>query len=127
MIEKKTKGKVINIASVNSFAAEKNACPYVASKGGVHQLTKSMAVDLAQYGINVNAIAPGPIMTENNEQSFKSEPTATGIRKGVPLGHSGNPMDIASVAEYLSSDDCKYINGTTIVVDGGYTAYLRQD
>lgn len=127
MIENKINGKIINIASVNSFAAEKNASPYVASKGGVNQLTKSMAVDLADYGINVNAIAPGHIKTNTNKESFNAEPVASGIRKGVPVGHPGNPEDIASLAGYLASDECPFINGSTIVVDGGYTAYLRHD
>lgn len=127
MIRNKVKGKIINIASINSFAAEKNACPYVASKGGVNQLTKAMAVDLAQYEINVNAIAPGPIITKNNEEYFNSEPMATGIQKGVPVGCPGNPNDIASLAGYLASDECPFINGSTVVVDGGFTAYIRQD
>lgn len=127
MIQNKIKGKIINIASVNSFAAERKASPYVASKGGVNQLTKSMAVDLAEYEINVNAIAPGPIITNNNEDYFNSEPMATGIKKGVPVGRPGVPEDIASLAGYLASDECPFINGSTIVVDGGFTAYLRQD
>lgn len=127
MIQNKVKGKIINIASVNSFAAEKNASPYVASKGGVNQLTKSMAVDLAEYGINVNAIAPGHIITKTNEESFNSEPVASGIQKGVPVGHPGTPEDVASLAGYLASDESLFINGSTMVVDGGFTAYLRQD
>lgn len=127
MIEDKIKGKIINIASVNSFAAEKNASPYVASKGGVNQLTKSMAVDLAEYGIKVNAIAPGHIITENNQETFNSDPTASSIKKGVPVGHPGTPEDIASLAGYLASDESSFINGATMVVDGGYTAYLRHD
>lgn len=127
MIQNNIEGKIINIASINSFAAEKNACPYVASKGGVNQLTKSMAVDLAKYKINVNAIAPGPIMTNRNKEYFTSEPMATGIQKGVPLGHPGTSEDIASIAGYLASDECYFINGSTVVVDGGFTSYIRQD
>src|SRR5699024_6257353 len=64
MINHEIDGKVINIASINSFASEKNASPYVASKGGINQLTKSMATDLGEYSINVSAIAPGPIKTD---------------------------------------------------------------
>jgi len=127
MINHEIDGKVINIASINSFASEKNASPYVASKGGINQLTKSMATDLGEYSINVNAIAPGPIKTDTKRVYFDTDPVYTGIKRGVPLGRPGAPEDISFLAIYLASNKSNFIHGETIVVDGGFTSYIRQD
>jgi glucose 1-dehydrogenase len=127
MIEHSINGKIINISSINAYAAEKNACPYVASKGGINQLTKSMAVDLAPYNITVNAIAPGPIITEFNKNDFDTQPTKNAIEKGVPKGKPGNPIDVAVASGFLASEETNYINGTTLTVDGGFMSYLRMD
>jgi NAD(P)-dependent dehydrogenase (short-subunit alcohol dehydrogenase family) len=125
MIRNQTAGSIINIASTNAFTAEKNHCSYVASKGGVLMLTKSMAVDLAEYGIRVNAVAPGPILTEQNRDYFEREPLRTGIRRGVPLGHPGKAVDVAAAAGFLASEEATFMTGTTLVVDGGFLSYAR--
>jgi NAD(P)-dependent dehydrogenase (short-subunit alcohol dehydrogenase family) len=127
MVEQKNCGRIINIGSLDSFIAEKNASAYAASKGGVLMLTKAMAVDLAAYGILVNCIAPGSIRVERNAPYYDKEPLRTALAKGIPLGHTGLPEDIAAAAVFLASDDSKFINGTSLVVDGGFTAYLRAD
>lgn len=127
MVEKGVKGRIINIASVNSFIAQKEAAAYVASKGGVLQLTKAMAVDLARYGILVNCIAPGSIRVKRNARFFDSEPLKTSLPKGIPLGHTGLPDDIASTAVFFASEDSAFVTGACLVVDGGFSAYFRID
>jgi NAD(P)-dependent dehydrogenase (short-subunit alcohol dehydrogenase family) len=120
-------GRILNMASVNSVAAEKGAASYVAAKGGLALLTRAMAVDLAPYGILVNAIAPGPIRTEASAPIFDQERYRRGIEHGVPLARAGSPAEVAAVAAFLASDDASFVNGTTVVVDGGFLGYVRLD
>lgn len=114
-------GRIINIASINSFIAEPHVAHYAASKGGLVQLTKGMAVDLAPYNVLVNAIAPGPILTERSAPVF-ALPEQQAHLKRVLLGHPGAPDDIAATAAFLASDDAAFIHGAVFVVDGGYLA-----
>jgi NAD(P)-dependent dehydrogenase (short-subunit alcohol dehydrogenase family) len=127
MVERGGGGRIVNMASVNSLAAERGAASYVAAKGGLAQLTKAMAVDLAPHGILVNAIAPGPIRTEASAPIFDRDDYARGIERGVPLARAGSPVEVAAVAAFLASDESSFVNGTVLVVDGGFTAYLRLD
>jgi len=114
-------GRIINIASVNSFMAEPHASHYAASKGALVQLTKGMAVDLAPYNVLVNAIAPGPIATERSAPIF-ARPDQQGMLNRVLLGHPGAPSDVAAAAAFLASDDASFIHGTVLLVDGGFLA-----
>jgi NAD(P)-dependent dehydrogenase (short-subunit alcohol dehydrogenase family) len=112
-------GVIVNMSSVNAVFAIANQVPYSVSKGGVNQLTKVMALGLAPYGIRVNAIGPGSIMTEmlasvNNDPAAKNR-----ILSRTPLGRIGEPSEIASIAAFLASDDASYITGQTIYADGG--------
>lgn len=127
MVDTGTTGRIVNLASVNSFAAEAGAASYVATKGAVLALTRAMAVDLAPYGIRVNAIAPGPIRTEHTAASFDEPSMATGISRGVPLGRAGRADEVAPLVVFLASDESTFVNGTTLVADGGYLAYARLD
>ena len=127
MVERKIEGRMINIASITSFGAEKRTPNYIASKHGVLGLTRSMAVELSPFNIIVNAIAPGMTGTEAAIPRLTRDPLRTGIEKGVPLGRMGKPEEVASVAVFLASDECSYVTGTAIVVDGGYLAYERWD
>jgi 3-oxoacyl-[acyl-carrier protein] reductase len=127
MVKQGIKGRIINIGSLDSFIAERQAAAYAASKGGVLMLTKAMAVDLAEYGILVNCIAPGSVRVERNSSYYDQEPLRTALAKGIPLGHTGRPADIASAAVFLASDDASFITGASITVDGGFTAHLRTD
>ncbi|TAM83536.1 MAG: SDR family oxidoreductase [Acidobacteria bacterium] len=125
MVALKIPGNIVNIASVNSFAAERRATPYATAKGGLLALTRAMAVDLAHYSIRVNAIAPGPIETGRSGPIFAAEEYHTAIKSSVPMNRAGRPDEVASVACFLVSEESSYMTGSTIVVDGGLLSYLR--
>lgn len=120
-----TRGSIVNIGSLNSFSAQKDAAAYAASKGGVLMLTKAMAVDLARYGIRVNCLAPGSILVERNASLFSAEPVKSGLAKAIPLGGPGSVEQVASAAVFLASEDSAFMTGATMVIDGGYLAYAR--
>jgi NAD(P)-dependent dehydrogenase (short-subunit alcohol dehydrogenase family) len=123
-------GTIINMSSVNAVFAIPNQVPYSVSKGGVSQLTKVMALSLAAYGIRVNAIGPGSIMTDILKAVANDQAAMDRIMMRTPLGRVGEPSEIASIAAFLASDDASYITGQTIYADGGrlplnYTVPIR--
>jgi len=124
MVKGGIRGRIINIGSLDSFIAEKHAAAYAASKCGVLMLTKAMAVDLAEHGILANCIVPGSIRVERNAPYYDAEPLRTALRKGIPLRHTGRPKDIGVMAVFLASDETDFMTGASIVVDGGFSAYL---
>ncbi|TKT75410.1 SDR family oxidoreductase [Aquamicrobium sp. LC103] len=112
-------GTIINMSSINAVVTIASQLPYAVSKGGVGQLTRTMALSLAPYGIRVNAIGPGSIQTDMLNE-VNSDPAArTRILSRTPLGRIGDPSEIAAVAAFLASDDASYITGQTIYADGG--------
>ncbi len=116
-------GAIINMSSVNAVLAIPNQVPYVVSKGGVNQLTKVMAVSLAQYGVRVNAIGPGTILTELAKQAvLSSEEARRKILSRTPIGRCGEPEEVASIAAFLAGDDASYMSGQTIYADGARLA-----
>ena len=119
---KKTNAKVINIASLMTSAARPGTSPYTASKGAVGQLTKVLAIEWAQHGILVNAIAPGYIDTDLNK-SLVADPTFDAwVKQRCPIGRWGLPADIAWPIVFLASPAADFITGQTIYVDGGWLA-----
>jgi NAD(P)-dependent dehydrogenase (short-subunit alcohol dehydrogenase family) len=119
-------GRIINIASVNSFVAEEFAAGYVSAKAGLVGLTRACAVDLAPHGITVNAVAPGQIFSEAGRAAdeLRGRTDALTYRhyRDAPLGAGGEPADVAGAVVYLASDDARWVSGTTLVVDGAYLA-----
>lgn len=112
-------GAIVNMSSVNAVVTIATQVPYSASKGGINQLTKVMALGLAEHGIRVNAIGPGSIMTDmlttvNNDPEARHR-----LLSRTPLGRIGETAEIAAIAAFLASDDASYITGQTIYADGG--------
>jgi 2-deoxy-D-gluconate 3-dehydrogenase len=113
-------GKVINIASLLTFQGGINVPSYAAAKGGVGQLTKAFANEWAGKGINVNAIAPGYIATDNT-QALRADPVRSRqILERIPAGRWGSPEDLAGAAVFLASSASDYLHGHILVVDGGW-------
>jgi 2-deoxy-D-gluconate 3-dehydrogenase len=117
---KQGKGKIINVASLTSMIGLPNISIYGASKGGVAQLTKALAVEWAPHHINVNAVLPGYYKTALTEDLFKNEEKAKWVLSRIPLGRTGLPEDLAGTVVFLSSEASDYITGQIIPVDGGW-------
>src|SRR3972149_6197580 len=113
------KVKIINMSSVGGAHAQKFLSAYDASKGGIEALTREMAVELAPFGIYVNAVAPGAILVERNQAILEGYKEA--YKKIIPQGRVGTVEDVAKVVVFLSTDDSDYINGQVITIDGGLT------
>ncbi len=113
---------IINISSTSAEVARATSVHYAASKGGVRQLTKGFAVALAPQGIRVNAIAPGPVLTDLNKVRLSDPQERARSLARVALGRMGLPTDIAGVAVFLASEDAAFITGASINVDGGLLA-----
>ncbi|MFK7792219.1 MAG: SDR family NAD(P)-dependent oxidoreductase [Devosiaceae bacterium] len=112
-------GSIITMSSVNAEMAIPNQVPYCASKGGVRQLTKVMALSLATHGIRVNSIGPGTIMTEMVERVLTDDDIRERMLSRTPLGRIGDPKEIASIAAFLASEQASYVTGQTLYADGG--------
>lgn len=113
-------GRIVNFASLLSFTAFPKRALYAASKGGVLQLTKALGVEWASRGVNVNAVAPGMIKVETPHPAALNENEIVGR---IPARRRGSPADLVGPVLFLASDDAAYINGQTIVVDGGWLSY----
>ncbi len=119
---KRKEGKIINVASLLSFQGGITVPSYAASKGAVAQVTKALANEWAKHGINVNAIAPG-YMATNNTRALREDPVRSkAILDRIPAERWGLPSDLAGVAVFLSSHASDYVNGHVLVVDGGWLA-----
>jgi NAD(P)-dependent dehydrogenase (short-subunit alcohol dehydrogenase family) len=116
-------GKIVTVGSLATLQGVSPAMgAYAASKGGVGQLTKQLAIELAPDNIQVNCIAPGFILTDLNRNFLGVEPRLSWIKSRTPAGDMGSPEDIAGTAVYLASDASNYVTGQVIAVDGGFLA-----
>ena len=122
MVEQGTPGTIVNMSSVNAVMAIPAITPYVAAKGGVNQLTKAMALSLADKNIRVNAIGPGSIATELAQSVLADPEKRRAALCRTPLGRFGEPEEVARIAVFLACEDSSYITGQTIYPDGGRLA-----
>jgi len=118
------RGKIINIASVQTALARPSIAPYTATKGAVGNLTKGMATDWAKHGLNCNAIAPGYFDTPLNAALVADPDFSAWLEKRTPAGRWGNVDELVGAAIFLSSDASSFVNGHILYVDGGITASL---
>lgn len=123
MIER-GRGKIINIASVQTALARPGIAPYTATKGAVGNLTKGMATDWARYGLNCNAIAPGYFDTPLNAALVADPSFSEWLEKRTPAGRWGRVEELVGACVFLASDAASFVNGHTLFVDGGITASL---
>ncbi|WP_135305643.1 SDR family NAD(P)-dependent oxidoreductase [Haloarcula amylovorans] len=126
MIERDDPGSIINTASISSHTAQFEQVQYDSSKGAVRMITRGAALELAEHGIRVNAVAPGQIATEfiedwSNEAETKAQNDE--LVKMVPLGRAGKPEDVAPAYLYLASDAAEYVTGELLFVDGGWQIF----
>ena len=123
MIARK-RGKIIHIASLMSELARPSVVPYAAAKGGIRQLTRGMAVELAQHNIQVNAIAPGYFATEMNRALLDNPTFDAWVKQRTPAGRWGEPDEIGGLAVFLASGASDYVTGQIIMIDGGMSVAL---
>lgn len=120
MIDNQVRGKIINVSSIHSIVTwvKRKLIPYIPAKGGLNMLTKGMAVEVAKHGINVNAIAPGFIMTKLSARYTPENMSA--FQRKIPLGFLGDVKDVTPMMLFLADDEkSRFITGQTFVIDGG--------
>ena len=123
MIERR-RGKIIHVASIMSELARPSVVPYTAAKGGIRQLTRGMAVELARHNVQVNAIAPGYFATEMNRALLDDPAFDAWVKQRTPAGRWGQPDEIGGLAVFLASPAADYVTGQMITIDGGMSVAL---
>ncbi|GAA2014322.1 SDR family oxidoreductase [Catenulispora yoronensis] len=119
MVDTQTAGRIVNVSSVHAVVSEPNAAPYTATKGGLEAMTRTMASELAPYGITVNCVRPGATKTRMSEPIYTAQVVRSLLGK-IPLGKIAPPEWVASAICYLASEDACYTTGACLDVDGGY-------
>ncbi|MGI4022775.1 MAG: SDR family NAD(P)-dependent oxidoreductase [Janthinobacterium lividum] len=120
------KGKIINISSIHEEVVSAGTADYCASKGGLRNLTRTLALEVAEHGINVNNIAPGMILTPMNQKAIDDPKDREQKEQKIPMKRAGQPEEIAHVAVFLASADADYVTGSTYAMDGGLMRMVAQ-
>jgi meso-butanediol dehydrogenase/(S,S)-butanediol dehydrogenase/diacetyl reductase len=118
----KTRGSIVNTASVSGLGADWAMCAYNAAKGGVVNLTRSLALDFGKKGVRANSVCPSLTHTGMTEDMVKDQALVDKFMERMPLGRVAQPADIAAVVAFLASDDARFVNGANLPVDGGVMA-----
>jgi NAD(P)-dependent dehydrogenase (short-subunit alcohol dehydrogenase family) len=118
-------GAIVNVASIAAHMPEVNAGAYTPSKAGVVALTRLLAIEWARYGVRVNALSPGPVMTDMQRSAYPTEELLAARNNAVPMNRHGTPQEIGQAAVFLASDDASYMTGAELHIDGGslYSMY----
>jgi glucose 1-dehydrogenase len=116
-------GCIINISSVHQIIPKPHYVPYATSKAGIEMMTKTMALELAHDNIRVNAVAPGAIETDMNQELKEDKAELSKVLRRIPLQRIGTSEEVANMVEFLASDKASYVTGSTFFVDGGMTLY----
>jgi glucose 1-dehydrogenase len=119
-------GRVINISSIHAKVVRAGAADYDSAKGGLRNLTATLALEAAPWRINVNAVAPGMILTPMNARAVADQAYRQSLEASIPWGRAGTAEEVAKVAVFLASPAADYITGTTITIDGGLSLVLGQ-
>ncbi|MBV8727507.1 MAG: SDR family oxidoreductase, partial [Candidatus Eremiobacteraeota bacterium] len=123
---KKKKGKIINISSVHEEIPRAGAAEYCAAKGGLRNLMRCLALEIAEQRIRVNNIAPGMVLTPMNKEALEDPKKRQEQVQSIPMKRAAEPEEIAKVAAFLASDESDYVHGSTYVIDGGLMQNLGQ-
>jgi len=115
-------GRVINVSSILGEVSMPDRTPYASSKGGLTLMTKTLALEWARFGVTINALCPGPFMTEINTPLLKDPEARAAMEAKIPLGRWGEPVELGPAAVFLASDASSFMTGATLFIDGGYTA-----
>lgn len=119
MIDHTIEGAIVNVTSIHQTVPRRFATHYDASKGGAWMLTQDMALELAEHGINVNAVAPGAVKTPMNQPILDDEELYQNTIDRIPAGRLAEPEEIAGVVRFLASDEAEYVTGSHLTIDGG--------
>ncbi|MDJ0553282.1 MAG: glucose 1-dehydrogenase [Microcoleaceae cyanobacterium MO_207.B10] len=124
-LEQKNGGVIINVSSVHEIIPRPQYVSYSISKGGMENLTKTLALEYADRGIRVNAIGPGATATDINKSWTEDPQKQKKVAENIPMGRVGTAEEMATVTAFLASDDASYITGQTLFIDGGLTLYPK--
>jgi glucose 1-dehydrogenase len=112
-------GRIVNISSIHGYAVRAGGADYCAAKGGLDNLTRTMAIEVAPMGITVNAIAPGMILTPMNNKAQSDEAYRRSLEQNIPEGRAGKAEEVGGMVVYLASDKAAYVTGSILAIDGG--------